>query len=239
MPKRLCAITLTRSQSTILAGDKFGDVYALPLLPSSRPRATPQAKPQLGIPKPFKPSASELTVHTKGNREALRQQQLQRAVAPKKQEPTFERRLVLGHVSTLTDLVIGIDASKGNREYILTADRDEHLRVSRGIPQAHVVNNYCLGHTDFVSRLCMMPERPQFLITGGGEPSLRIYDWLQGTTVVQANLEKDLKQFVNDNGFSDQLRTHEKRAVSCIRTSHVGGNDKREEVIVIVVALEG
>lgn len=239
MPKRLCAIALTRNQSTILAGDKFGDVYALPLLLSSEPRAPPQAKPQLGIPKPFKPSASELTVHTKGNREALRQQQLRKVSAPKKQEPSFEHQIILGHVSTLTDLVVGIDASIGSREYILTADRDEHIRVSRGIPQAHVISNYCLGHTEFVSRLCMVSERPQFLITGGGEPSLRIYDWLKGTIVAEANLEKDLKQFVNDNGFSDRLGSHEKRAVSCVRALHVGGNVNGEEVIIVVVVLEG
>ena len=239
MPKRLCAIALTKAQSTILAGDKFGDVYALPLLPSSSPRALLSAKPQLETQKPFRPSASELTVHTKGNREALRQQQLQKAAAPKKQEPIFEHQLILGHVSTLTDLVVGTDDANGGREYILTADRDEHIRVSRGVPQAHIINNYCLGHTDFVSRLCIVPKRPQFLVSGGGEPSLRIFDWLQGTTVAEANLENDLKRLMTNSAFDSTSEPSEQRAVSCIRALHVGGSDNRDEVILIMVALEG
>lgn len=239
MPKRLCAIAITRSQSTILAGDKFGDVYALPLHPLSNPSAASPPKPQLELPKPLKPSASELTVHTKGNREALRQQKLQKASAPKKQAPTFEHQLILGHVSLLTDLVVGADPSNVGREYILTADRDEHIRVSRGIPQAHVINNYCLGHNDFVSRLCNVPELPPYLISGGGEPSLRIYDWLLGKTVAEANLEENLKQVIKDVAFSRLPNNNHKRAVSCIRALYIGGSSHREEVIMIVVALEG
>jgi tRNA (guanine-N(7)-)-methyltransferase subunit TRM82 len=239
MPKRLCAIVLTRNQNTILAGDKFGDVYALPLHQSSDSKAIPSAKPQLEIPKPFKPSASELTVHTKGNREALRQQQLQKAAASRKQEPNFEHELILGHVSTLTDLVVGIDASNSNRECVLTADRDEHIRISRGIPQAHIINNYCLGHTDFVSRLCMVPEQPQFLISGDGEPSLRIFDWLQGTIVAQAKVDQELRRLVTNSAFSYPPKPNEKRAISCTRALHVEDNGDREEVIITMVALEG
>lgn len=232
MPKRLCAIALTRNQSIILAGDKFGDVYALPLKPSSLSDPVSQSKPKLEVPKSFKPSASELTVHTKGNREALRQQQLQKASAAKKQEPTFEHQLILGHVSLLTDLVVGIDAASPAREYILTADRDEHIRVSRGVPQAHVINNYCLGHTAFVSKLCLVPEKPQLLISAGGEPALRIYDWLQGTMLAEISLEEGLRQL-----FGSQ--PYEKRSVSCLRALYIGSNHSREDVIMIMVVMEG
>jgi tRNA (guanine-N(7)-)-methyltransferase subunit TRM82 len=239
MPKRLCAIALTRNQTTILVGDKFGDVYSLPLHLSFKSRAASPSKPQLEIPKLLKPSASELTVHTKGNRAALRQQQLQKVSAPKKQAPAFEHKLILGHVSLLTDLAVGLDASHDSREYILTADRDEHIRVSRSIPQAHIINNYCLGHTEFVSRLCILPERPQFLISGGGEPSLRIYDWLRGTIVAEANLEENLKQLAGHGAFDGVLEFNEKRAVSCLRACYIGGHDGIEDVILIMFALEG
>jgi tRNA (guanine-N(7)-)-methyltransferase subunit TRM82 len=239
MPKRLCAIALTRNQTTILVGDKFGDVYSLPLHLPFKPSAASPSKPQLEIPKLLKPSASEFTVHTKGNREALRQQKLQKVSAPKKQAPAFEHQLILGHVSLLTDLVVGSDASHDSREYILTADRDEHIRVSRGIPQAHIINNYCFGHTEFVSRLCVLPERPRFLVSGGGEPSIRIYDWLRGTTVAEANLEGDLKQLTGNSAFDRVLESDEKRAVSCLRACHIGGNNDLEDIILIMVALEG
>ncbi|KAF7509524.1 hypothetical protein GJ744_007924 [Endocarpon pusillum] len=238
MPKRLCAIALSKSQSTILAGDKFGDVYALPLQPSLEKATALPSKPQLQKPKPTKPSASELTVHTKGNLEALRQQKLQKGSASKKTAPTFEHRLILGHVSLLTDLVVGADPSNDSREYILTADRDEHIRVSRGIPQAHVINNYCLGHTEFVSKLCTVPELPQFLISGGGEPSLRIYDWLRGTCVAAASLEEDLKRLISNSAFNG-LKSSSIRAVSCIQAMNVRGADDLGDVIMIVVAFEG
>jgi tRNA (guanine-N(7)-)-methyltransferase subunit TRM82 len=238
MPKRLCAIALTRSQSTILAGDKFGDVYALPLLPSSELSPSSPPTPQLESPKPLKPSASELTVHTKGNLEALRQQKLQKVSASKKQAPTFEHQLILGHVSLLTDLAVSIDPSHKRREYILTADRDEHIRVSRGIPQAHVIQNYCPGHIEFVSRLCTISELPRYLISGGGEPSIRIYDWMRGTTIVDVKLEEELRELVSEGATDELSEPGDKRAVSCIAALHLEGNDKSREIIMIMLALE-
>jgi tRNA (guanine-N(7)-)-methyltransferase subunit TRM82 len=243
MPKRLCAIALTIDQKTVLAGDKFGDVYALPLHQSTTPNEVSPSKPRLEQPKPFKPSASELTVHTKGNREALRQQQLQKASAPKRQDPTFEHQLILGHVSLLTDLAVGRDPTNDRHEYILTADRDEHIRVSRGIPQAHIINNYCHGHTEFVSKLCMVPERPEYLISGGGEPSLKIWNWLLGTIVAEVDLSNDVKQLVSNSAYSGFAEANEKRAVSCIKALYLPGKStgdhEERDVIVIVVALEG
>jgi tRNA (guanine-N(7)-)-methyltransferase subunit TRM82 len=239
MPKRLCAVALTTSQTTILAGDKFGDVYALPLHHSFNPTTAAPSQPKAAIPKPQKPSASELTVHTKGNLEALRQQQLNRVFVPRKESPIFEHQLILGHVSVLTDLVVGLDVSNAHREYVLTADRDEHIRVSRGIPQAHVINNYCLGHTDFVSRLCTIPELPQFLISGGGEPSIRIYDWLRGETVAEASLEENLKDVIKDIAYSRLQNNNHDRAVSCVRALYTEGSSDREEAILIMVNLEG
>lgn len=239
MPKRLCTIALTRNESTILVGDKFGDVYALPLHPSPEPSAMSFPRSQLASLEPLNPSASELTVHTKGNRDALRQQQLQKASTLKKTAPTFEHQLVLGHVSLLTELAVGVDASNESHEYILTADRDEHIRVSRGIPQAHIINNYCLGHAEFVSKLCIVPEQPKFLISGGGEPSICIYDWLEGTIVAEANLEEDLKQLTSNNEDSGLPEFSNKRAVSCIRASYISDNHNLNGLILITVALEG
>jgi tRNA (guanine-N(7)-)-methyltransferase subunit TRM82 len=180
MPKRLCAIVLTPDDSTILAADKFGDVYSLPLLdvPSASTSATNvQQKPA----RDFKPSATELTVHTKGNREALRQQREQKAAAKTREGPNFEHKLLLGHVSLLTDLIIAeTDTAGKRRQYILTADRDEHIRVSRGPPQAHLVENYCLSHKEFVSKLCILPWQPDILVAGSGETSIKTFHWQTG-----------------------------------------------------------
>ena len=202
MPKRLCSIALTPDEQTVIAADKFGDVYSLPLCPSDDYVVS---KPALDTPNgAFQPSATELTVHTKGNLEALRQQQEQKKRTARKEGPDFEHKLLLGHVSLLTDVVVASAEVSGKlRRFILTADRDEHVRVSR-YPQTHVIHGYCLGFRDFVSRMCIIPWSPRYLIVGSGEPSLKVFDWQRGMLVAQATsddqLQEVLKSSVPDDG---------------------------------------
>ncbi|KAJ4296018.1 tRNA (guanine-N(7)-)-methyltransferase non-catalytic subunit trm82 [Collariella sp. IMI 366227] len=140
-------LALTTDNRTLLSADKFGDHHPLQRLPG-----------------PYKPQANELTVHTKRNLKALENQLIsmtrnkQQAAAQQEaqQRLDFERTLLLGHVSMLTAICVGTEdvltpiGEKKTREYILTADRDEHIRVSRGMPQAHIIENFCLGHEDFI-----------------------------------------------------------------------------------------
>lgn len=208
MPKRPCAIALTQDDSIILCGDKFGDVYSLPL---SDPRcegssafepssSSVEGKPSKSPSKPFSPAATSLTVHTKKNREALRNQQRQMRHESKKQVLMFEHKLLLGHVSLLTDLIaVGLSApnspSGKPRNYIITADRDEHIRVSRGIPQSHVIEGFCLGHSEFVSRVCVLKNHPQLLISGGGDGNLIVWDWLSSTMRQKVDLRVLLSRY--------------------------------------------
>jgi tRNA (guanine-N(7)-)-methyltransferase subunit TRM82 len=177
MPKRPCALALVDSTSTILVADKFGDVYSLPLLPADQPRLP--AKKAVEKPKKHQPSASTLTVHSQRNLRALEQQM--RGVTTQvmeKEVPEFEYQLLLGHVSMLTDLLhVSLRASQSPRHYIVTADRDEHIRVSRGPPQAHIIEGYCLGHSSFVTRLCVPQWDERMLISGGGDGRILVWDW--------------------------------------------------------------
>jgi tRNA (guanine-N(7)-)-methyltransferase subunit TRM82 len=180
MPKRPCAIQVLPDNTTILCGDKFGDVYQLPLLSVAKnedspdePKGTSQQAPQ-----PFKPSATTSTVHTKRNLKALEAQQKQKNLTPKLKEPlALEHKLLLGHVSMLTDLVYADQEVDGKHQgYIITADRDEHIRVSRGPPQSHVIEGYCLGHTEFVSKICAIPGT-KLLVSGGGDDTICVWEW--------------------------------------------------------------
>jgi tRNA (guanine-N(7)-)-methyltransferase subunit TRM82 len=189
MPKKLCALALTSDENTILAGDKFGDVYAFPLTPKAD-----YVKPQPEA-KPYEPAATMLTVHTKRNLESLEQQMKQAALSKTNPEErvvlNFEHQVIIGHVSLLTSVISVTrpsDSTGGKRSYILTADRDEHIRVSRGVPQAHVIEQFCFGHTSFVSSLCVPSWDPKILISGGGDNYLLVWDWLKNQTLQKVQL---------------------------------------------------
>jgi tRNA (guanine-N(7)-)-methyltransferase subunit TRM82 len=173
MTRRPCSIALTSDDATILCADKFGDVYSLPLHPSAdyQPPEAPAVEPEQET---FVPAATVLTVHSGRNRKTLEDQlkQLSKGPAPPKDLMKFEHQLLLGHVSMLTDIV---NAQVGARSYIITADRDEHIRVSRGVPQAHIIEGFCFGHGAFISKLCM--TQSGLLVSGGGDAELLVWDW--------------------------------------------------------------
>ncbi|KAJ5601068.1 tRNA methyltransferase [Penicillium lagena] len=179
MAKRPSALALTPDGKTIICADKFGDAYSLPLIPSTDyvPEVQSEAKP-------YKPAATSLTVHTKRNLESLEQQKRQAELKAKKVEEktalAFEHQVILGHVSLLTDLICVPSPTNPSRSYILTADRDEHIRVSRGVPQAHVIEQYCLGHTAFISKLFVPSWAPELLVSGGGDNYLMLWEWTEG-----------------------------------------------------------
>jgi len=185
MPKRPCSLALTADGNTILSADKFGDVYALPLVPSpgdESSRAASASSTPAPVTQPPK-GANTFTVHSQRNRRALEDQLRQREANVKrdlpKEGPTFAHHILLGHVSMLTR-ILSVKDSQG-RPYIITADRDEHIRVSRGIPQTHVIETYCLGHGSFVNALCTpLAARGEILVSGGGDDALYVWDWLRG-----------------------------------------------------------
>lgn len=234
MPKRPCALTITDDGLTIITADKFGDVYSLPLLiPDRIGDAQPISgtrDPRNGEGRPFTPAASDLTVHSQRNLKALQNQKKQTNTPSEKSGPTFEHELLLGHVSMLTDVAL---TSLGGRNYIITADRDEHIRISRGIPQAHIVEGFCLGHTEFVSRLCIPVMKPEILISGGGDGELYVWQWATGDIISKSDLRGPME--VARSAFNGQPKDeglHEtKIAVSGI--THIGLISEENAVVVI------
>ena len=207
MPKRPCAIVLTPDERNILCADKFGDVYSLPLLGLVHEDSS-EAESGLGklsmkeneaAKKSFVPAANLKTVHTLRNREALRHQQAQIKTTAKSKTSNFDHHLLLGHVSMLTDLLcISVPDNSltppQEKTYIFTSDRDEHIRISRGIPQTHMIEGFCLGHTEFVSKLCVPHWHQEMLISGGGDDYLLTWNWLSGEVLQKV----DLRCYVED-----------------------------------------
>lgn len=209
MPKRPSAVAITDDDATIICADKFGDVYALPLLENTS-GATNISLREPHPKEKRKISANLTTVHTARNRQAL-ESQLREAKSPEPKSIDFSCQLLLGHVSMITDLILATIVEPGSsesrlRRYIVTCDRDEHIRVSRAIPQSHIIEGYCLGHKQFVSRICVPRSRPNILISGGGDDFLCIWDWLSGNVLQRLDLQVLVQQFLNSN--ADLLNTY-------------------------------
>ncbi|KAL7515035.1 hypothetical protein ACHAXN_012425 [Cyclotella atomus] len=87
------------------------------------------------------------------------------------------RRLLLGHTaSMLTGMQVA--PTNNGRQFILTADRDEKVRVSC-FPETHIVHGYLLGHTAFVSAMDAVSGdgvRP-LCLTGSGDGTVRLWDY--------------------------------------------------------------
>ncbi|KAI1105204.1 hypothetical protein F4804DRAFT_331453 [Jackrogersella minutella] len=204
MPKRPSSIAVEEHSATILSADKFGDVYSLPLVPSAAPEPPPPqetAAPSAGSPAPtvpFRPAANRLTVHSKRNLRALEEQErsLSRRQEPRKELPGFEHELILGHVSMLTALALA--AGPDGRRYVVTGDRDEHVRVSRAAPQAHVVEGFCLGHGAFVNALCVPAARPGVLLSAGGDDEVFVWDWRAARLVWKVDVLARVREVLPD-----------------------------------------
>jgi tRNA (guanine-N(7)-)-methyltransferase subunit TRM82 len=248
MPKRPCAIALTADEATIICADKFGDVYSLPLLSPITsgeselhdvPLKEAPSSPIARSSKPFVPAANNLTVHSVRNRRALQNQMRQKHSMSEKAEPQFERRLLLGHVSMLTDIAL---VERDGQKYIMTADRDEHIRISR-IPQAHIIEGYCLGHKEFVSRLCLPATRPHLLISGGGDDEIYVWNWLQRKLLQRVNIRSRAEEVMEQIGQSshqsggnqgDDSGSSEPVKIAVSNIQHMRGMADRPDEIIIV-----
>jgi tRNA (guanine-N(7)-)-methyltransferase subunit TRM82 len=201
MPKKPCALVNSPDDKSIYSADKFGDVYSLPLIPTVEDHETFQARSKKAAePKSFTPSATETTVHTKANLRSLesqlKQAQKGKALTKPKEPLDFPHALLLGHVSLLTDLLVTTikpnESAENPRTYLITSDRDEHIRISRGPPQAYVIEGFCLGHHEFINKLCL--AEPGLLVSGGGDDELLVWDWLSQKLINRVNILKAVQR---------------------------------------------
>lgn len=106
-------------------------------------------------------------------------------------ETASPAELLLGHLSMLLDIKMD---SKG--KFLLTADRDEKIRVSK-FPNSYNINNYCLGHTEFVTSICFLGE--DLLLSGSGDGTVKVWKYLEGREVCSHEVFKDVEVEVRDD----------------------------------------
>lgn len=232
MPKRPCAVQILPDNTSILIADKFGDVYQLPLIPEEPGNEDGHAANQKSTPQPgvhFKPSADTSTVHSQRNRAALEAQMKQKTFTARKDPIQFEHKLILGHVSMLTDMKYVVDPAHAKRGYILTADRDEHVRVSRGPPQAHIIEGFCLGHKEFISKICPVPNT-ELLVTGGGDDWLGLWNWKTGELLRRFDLATSVRNLSVDGPQNHKVAV---AGIWCVRLDSKEGAATEDMIVVV------
>jgi len=93
--------------------------------------------------------------------------------------------LLLGHLSMLLDMKM--DPSG---KFVLTADRDEKIRVSK-FPNCYNIHNYCLGHTEFVTSICLFGN--DLLVSGSGDGTVKVWKYLEGREICSREVFKDVE----------------------------------------------
>ncbi|XP_005375865.1 PREDICTED: tRNA (guanine-N(7)-)-methyltransferase non-catalytic subunit WDR4 isoform X2 [Chinchilla lanigera] len=75
-------------------------------------------------------------------------------------------------------MLLDVAVSPDDR-FVLTADRDEKIRVSWAAAP-HCIEAFCLGHTEFVSRILVVPGHPELLLSSSGDCTLRLWEYRSG-----------------------------------------------------------
>ncbi|KAJ3089213.1 WD repeat-containing protein 4 [Quaeritorhiza haematococci] len=95
---------------------------------------------------------------------------------------TDSESLILGHVSMTTQIAASADG-----KYLITADRDEKIRVSH-YPYSFEIECFCLGHKQFISDIEILDFSPKVLVSGGGDDFVLSWDFQQGTVLDKFDL---------------------------------------------------
>jgi len=179
---RQVAISPDEKYAATISDDKSLHVFSLPSLELLSTRATTKKCSWIT----FAPTSDAIIVSDRTG--DCYSYPLTPREIPKEDRPTnltivsdpsknLEADLLLGHVSVLTQHLITPDGKS-----IISADRDEHIRISR-YPVSYVIERYLFGSQGFVSALHIPATKPEWLISGGGENDLRIWDWQQGLQI--------------------------------------------------------
>ncbi|XP_061546461.1 LOW QUALITY PROTEIN: tRNA (guanine-N(7)-)-methyltransferase non-catalytic subunit wdr4 [Phycodurus eques] len=102
-------------------------------------------------------------------------------------QPEKEGELKMGHLSMVLALTMSLDG-----KYIITADRDEKIRVSH-LCSPYNIQSFCLGHKEFVSSLLVPSGDRHWLLSGSGDGTMKLWEYKTGRRLQSYDL-KDLDE---------------------------------------------
>ncbi|KZP30627.1 WD40 repeat-like protein [Athelia psychrophila] len=103
--------------------------------------------------------------------------------------------LILGHASLMTAFALSADG-----RYVVSADRDEHVRVS-WYPQGWNIESFCLGHEKYVTAVHIPAFAPGTMVSGGGDAVLKVWDWMTGKLKAEVEVWDTVRKFLLAKGF--------------------------------------
>ncbi|CCF56885.1 hypothetical protein KAFR_0B05890 [Kazachstania africana CBS 2517] len=115
--------------------------------------------------------------------------------APVVEKINDEVEPILGHVSMLTDILF--KESKNGKRFIITADRDEHIKISH-FPQSFIVDKWLFGHKEFVSSINAPQWKCNLLLSAGGDDSVFFWDWESGKLLSEFNYAELVKPYLTE-----------------------------------------
>lgn len=116
--------------------------------------------------------------------------------------PLFESHFslyFLGHLSMLLDILVTSD-----EKYIITADRDEKIRVSK-FPNSYNIASYCLAHKKFVNNIAEVPHDREILVSCGGDGVFIFWDYKTGKEIYTFPFKDGLQDEDTDIGKLSRL----------------------------------
>lgn len=139
---------------------------------------------------------------------------------------------ILGHVSMLSDVAI---VSHGEKKFIITGDRDEHIRISN-YPKSFVIKNFLFGHHEFVSCLHVPTFDLSLLISGGGDDYLCLWRWYEGQLLAKIELRELIAPFLTESHLPPErfLTETSPKEISVARISTFSNKKTGTNILVVL-----
>lgn len=92
-------------------------------------------------------------------------------------------------------LIINSNIFSFDIRFIITSDRDEKIKISQ-YPDCHEIEAFCLGHTEFVSSINILPHDENVLLSISGDGKIKLWNYKIGTLLKDIELDRPGLQLI-------------------------------------------
>ncbi|KAI3356611.1 hypothetical protein L3Q82_017815, partial [Scortum barcoo] len=237
--RRCTSLLFTQAEDELLVADKSGDVYSFSVVEPQRECELKMGHLSMllavvSITKPLGHLANTMVTtvvwriesNTKLGRGAVFQHDNDPKCISKTTTALLKklRVKVLDWPSMSPDHLWGILKRKveehktmsPDNKYIITGDRDEKIRVSH-LRSPYNIQSFCLGHHQFVSALLVLSCHSNWLLSGSGDGTMKLWEYESGRKLQSWDL-KELE------GMPSSAADEQKVTTACFTPQHCKNN---------------